>query len=286
MPKIYFKSSNGTIFDLRDFTGCKLKDADFHKYSWGRATTKKQYGEVLDRFTKDAQLYSAKIIFKGTPDQRRQQVEQFHFETERDIANQSVGRIYWNNDYIECYVIDSDTYPSDDNPLWTENEVTFYCPYPFWIEEKVIEITPSEESIISTDKGYRENDNWGYPYPYSYGTSPNVSHFYVDHYAPSDFKLIAYGPFYEMYVNISGNVYNVNYPIRANQYLTIDSRQSTPADRRCFVTSESGIKTNVFDYRNPDYPLFKKIPAGSNLINFVRDYGLQLTLYMERSEPR
>jgi hypothetical protein len=286
MPSIYFQSSNGTRFNLKEFSGCKLKEADFHKYSWGRAVTQKQFGEVLDRFTKDAQLYTAKIIFKGNPAERKAQVEQFHFETERDITNQSIGRIYWGQGYIECYVVDSDTYPSSDNPLWTENDVTFYCPYPFWIEEQVIEVTPSEESIISTDKGYREADNLGYPYPYSYATAPNVSRFYVDHYAPSEFKMIGYGPFYEFYVNIAGNVYNVNYPVRANQYLTIDSRQSTPADRRCFVTSESGIKTNVFDYRNPDYSLFTPIPGGANLINYVRDYGLELTIYKERSEPR
>jgi hypothetical protein len=285
MPKVYFQSSNGTKFDLKAFTGCKMQEANFHKYSWGRASTQKQFGEVLDRFTKDAQLYSAKIIFRGSVEDRREQVEKFHFETERDITQMKFGRIYWGSDYIECFVIDSDTHPGT-SPYETENEVTFYCPYPFWIEEQVIDVRPSEESIISTDKGYRVEDNLGYPYPYSYATAPNTSHFYIDHYAPSDFKLIAYGPFYEMYVNIAGNVYNVNYPVRANQYLTIDSRQSTPADKKCFVTSESGIETNVFDYRNPNYPLFKQIPGGSNLISYIRDYGLELTIFKERSEPR
>lgn len=286
MPKIYYKSSNGTTFDLLEFTGCKLKEANFHKYSWGRATTKKQFGEVIDRFTKDAQLYQAKIIFRGSRAERKAKVEQFHFETERDVANQRVGRIYWNNDYIECYVIDSSTYPSDDNPLWTENDVTFYCPYPFWIEEQSIDISQSASSIRSTDKGYREDDDWGYPYPYSYGTSPNTVSINIDHYADSDFKLVAFGPFYEMYVNIAGNIYNVNYPALTGQYITIDSRQSVPADKRCFLTTAAGNTQNVFDYRNPNYSLFKKIPPGDNLVTFVRDYGIELTIYKERSEPR
>ena len=68
--------------------------------------------------------------------------------------------------------------------------------------------------------------------------------------------------------------------------MVIDSRQSAPADRQCYVVSESGIITNVFNYRHDTESIFKKIPSGDVLINYSRAYGITLTVFKERSEPR
>lgn len=281
MPNVIYENSRGVRYNLLEFSGCKLKEADFHQYSWGTTVAQKQFGEVVDKFTKEAKTFSAKICFRGSRDSRKTQIDNFHFSTEYDITHQKLGRIYWGTCYIEVYVIESDTYPGD-NALETYNDVTFYAPYPFWIEEQKVEITPSQQNAQEGNKGYDDS----YPYPYSYAYAPNVVGVDVDHYADSKFKLIAYGAFDSFNCNIAGNVYDVNYPVRTNQFLTIDSRQNTRADRKCFVTSETGIITNVFDYRNPDHQLFAPIPSGHILINYVRTYGIELTIYKERSEPR
>ena len=280
-----YKSSNGKEFSLLTWEGLKLEKADFHAYKWKKDTTKKTLGEIVNRFTKDSQLYKCTILFKGTPEERQRRIDEFHFCTEYDIAHMTPGRITWGVDYIDGYILESDTKPRNNGVNYAENTISIYCPYPMWIEEQIVNINPArgdEEEGAATDKAY----NPGYPYDYSYAPAPTATHAVIDHYADSDFKLIAYGPFDKLSVTIAGHVYEVNYPIRANQYMVIDSRQSAPADRQCYVVSESGIITNVFNYRHDTESIFKKIPSGDVLINYSRAYGITLTVFKERSEPR
>lgn len=284
MANVTYTSSRGTVFNLLDFDSAKLYKADFHNYSWGKEVVKRQFGEIVNRFTKSAQAYKCTFRFKGAPSVRRTQIEAFHWETEYDICHMEAGTLTWGDTYIKCYMISSDTMPLDNGQTYTENEVTMYCPYPFWIEEQTVEIYPSTESEDDdTAKGYTATK---YGYTYSYCGASTVVYIDTEHYNESDFKMILYGPASEVQWTIDGNVYAVDYALRSNQYMVIDSRQDTPADEQCYVVSENGTKTNVFDYRDPTGgELFKKVPSGEFILNYPRTYGLQLTIFKERSEP-
>lgn len=286
--RLQYVSSNGTSFDMLSWDGLKLKTANFHNYTWGVNASTKQFGVKLNYFTKDAQEYTATIYFKGPYNTRKQIIESFHACTEYDISHETPGRIYWGDDYIECYIKTSKTYPDDKNS-YTVNDISIYCPYPFWIEEQSISINPIEGNAgRETDKGYpRVRTNpISYPYSYSYSVSRNATYMDIDHYADSAFKMIVYGPTSGVNVNIAGNIYKVDHALRSNQYMVIDSRRNTPADKRCYIVSESGLVTNSFNFRDPAYPLFKPIPPGDVIINYARTYGIELTVYKERSEPR
>lgn len=285
---ITYTSSNGTTFELLTFDGLKLEKADFHKYSWGRKVTSRQFGERLNYFTKAAQTYKCTLLFRGAYADRRDKINAFHMATEYDITHQTPGRITWGLDYIDCYIVDSDTAPRDDGSAYTQNQITIYCPNPFWIEEVSTLIMPTTQEVRATDKGYpadRTIPN-SYPYAYSYPFAPNAVFLNVDHYTESPFKLIVYGPCTDVDINISGNIYKVNHQILNNQYMVIDSRNDIPADRRCYIVSESGIITNTFDYRDPQYELLAPVPAGDVIVTFDRTHSAELTLYLERSEPR
>ena len=284
-----YTSSAGVVFDLLSFDGLKTESANYHKYTWDRNTSARQFGERLNYFTKNAQIYSATFLFRGSKASRKAKIDSFHFETERDIVNESPGKITWGSHYIECFIVSSSTEPRDDGGVYTENEVEIYCPYPFWIEEKSISIRPTDTDNphIQTDKGYPSSRSFAYGYPYSYSVDKNAVVFQLgEHYASSNFKMVCWGPASGISINIGGNLYKVDYAIRANQYMVIDSRPLTPANRRAYVVSESGIITNVYDYRDPDYELFKPIPGGNVIINYSRSYGIDLTVYLERSEPK
>lgn len=285
MIRLQYISSNGTAFNLLSWEGLKTQKADFHKYTWGKDVAKKQFGEIVNYFTKTAQSYSATFLFRGNLKTRKNRIEAFHFCTEYDITHQTPGRLYWGDDYIDCFIISSDTRPKDSGEVETENQVTIYCPYPFWIEEQLISITMSGGTGETrlTDKGYTATR---YPYPYSYPTAPNSVYAYIDHYTESNFKMVVYGAADTVDINIAGNIYSVNHSLRNNQYMVIDSRPVTKPDKRCYIVSENGVETNVFDYRSPIYPLFKPIPGGDILITYSRGYGIDLTIYKERSEPR
>lgn len=284
MANVTYTSSRGTVFNLLDFDSAKLYKADFHDYSWGKEVVKRQFGEIVNRFTKTAQSYKCTFRFRGPVTSRRSQIEAFHWETEYDICHMQAGTLTWGETYIKCYMLASDTTPEDNGAAYTENEVTMYCPYPFWISEQVMEIYPSNGADDDeTSKGYTATK---YGYPYSYCGAPTTIYVNTNHYNESDFKMIIYGPAPSVQWNIGGNIYAVDYPLRSNQYMVVDSRQDTPADRQCYVVSEAGVIVNVFDYRDPSNgELFKKIPSGEFIINYPRTYGMQLTIFKERSEP-
>ena len=65
MPNIKYVSSDGVEFNLLSFDSTKLKKADFHKVAWSPETLAKQYGTVINRFTKSAQTYDCTFYFKG-----------------------------------------------------------------------------------------------------------------------------------------------------------------------------------------------------------------------------
>lgn len=289
MINLTYTSSNGTVFDLLSWEGLKTEKANFHKYKWGASVQAERFGEKVVNFTKGSQMYETTFLFRGNAEERRQKIEEFHFCTEYDIAKQTPGKITWGANYIECYITQSDTQPRDDGGTYTENTVSIYCPYPFWIEEQKIRIFPQDKPVpqLETDKGYPEpSTKFSYPYAYSYVAGRTAMAINTRHYDASNFRLVCYGATDAVDINIGGHRYNVNHAIGLREYMVIDSRPNLKADKKCYLVNVKGEEKNVFNYRNPESALFQKIPGGIIIINYNRGYGIELTLFKERSEPR
>lgn len=283
MINVVYVGSSGNVYNLQLSGMIRIKDANFHEYEWEYDATDRRYGVAIDRFTKAAAVYEMEFTIYGGRDTRRDTLKDLHDEFERDVVMQTPGRIVWGDSYIEGYVIQSSTYPDDNLNFRTANKIAFLAPYPFWIQEKSISIEPLDETIVrDIDKKYTADR---YAYPYGYTINPITTWISLDYYTSCDFKLIAYGPFASVYVTVGSNVYNVDYPADISEYMVIDSRSSGNLKGQAYLVRPNGQKINVFDYRNPLYPLFQKIPAGGLRIAYPRTYGIDLTFFMERSEP-
>lgn len=276
---ITYIASSGNEYNLKAENELRIKEANFHNYEWEIEASENRFGVSIDRFAKAPVIYPVTLMFMGTYDQNRANIEALHSDFERDILTQSPGRLVWGKCYIECYARGSSTYP-DENNVWTRNEVEFYCPYPFWIQESFISI-PALGQVPLT-QGEKK-----YSYQYDYAYAPGGNDVYVDlgFYGASDFRLVAYGPFGSLFVTMGGNVYNVAYSADPGDAIVIDTRRHGVQKGEVYHVNPIGDKTNLFDYRNPLYPLFASIPAGPFQISYSRDYGIDLTLYHERSEP-
>lgn len=290
MLNLTYTSSNGTTFNLLTFEGLKLKEANFHDYSWTPEEIKQKFGSIISGFTRSPKQYELVFYFKGSFSSRKQKIEEFHDCTEYDILHQMPGRITWGDDYINGYFINMKTNPVENGSSYTENVATFYAYFPAWIEEKIVEINPQETvpGELPTSKGYplERTIPFSYPYEYSYAYGENATYVNIDHYTENDFKLIAYGPTQLVSIIIAGHLYQINYPLLSNEYMVVDSRRTTKSDRRCYVVKKNGSIVNVFNYRNPDSSIFEPIPPGNFVINYPRAYGIKLTIFIERSEPR
>lgn len=278
MISVIYESSNGKRFDLKA-DPIKIKNANFHNYMWTREIVPMRYGERVQHFSKDSQEYETTLYLRGSLSQVKQILYELHNEFESDIIKQTPGKIWWHNSYIPCFITASSTYPHE-NDVWVCNEITIYCPSPFWIEEKSFSFYPIEEQ---TSYPYLDF-NTDFSYDYSYKPRA-VLPIETGHYAPSSFRMIIHGPCSNPNIIIGGNVYNVNVTIPTGGYLVIDSRQETQIGYQVYLVNENGEISNVFDNRNPDYSILERIPGGTVDLTYPRTYGIDLTLYLERSEP-
>ena len=278
MINVIYESSDGRRFDLKA-DPVRIKNANFHNYAWTREVIDQRFGEKVQRFSKDAQEYETTLYFVGNRDDVRSMLYELHNAFEQDIIQQSPGRLYWHKSYIPCYVTASSTYPHENN-AWVCNDITIYCPSPFWIEEKTFSFFPVEE------QGSYPYLDFDVDFAYDFSYKPRaILPIETGHYAPSSFRMIMHGPCVNPSVTIGGNVYNVNVSVPSGGYLVIDSRPEAPLGWQVYMINAAGVQSNIFDDRNPNYQILERIPGGTVNLEYSRTYGIDLTLYLERSEP-
>ena len=233
----------------------------------------------MNRFKKAALELDVELIFRGKRNQIDNKIDNLRNEFEYDIKNKQVGKLYWNDWYLNIYVIDSSTDEYGNNYL--RNKLKVYAPYPFWIRERTYTIEAKAEETISeeeTDKIY------DYTYKYTYGKR-TINSIQIESSGSVNFRLVVFGTFTVLNLAIGSHVYNVDYAASAGEYMVIDSRDYLDYEKKCYVQKSGGGTENAFDYRNPNYELFSKLEEGRHVIAYHGSGRIELTVFEERSEP-
>ena len=274
MIDLKYIASSGNVYDLKGDDIIRTKTANYHKWKWGVNGTTLQYGIRISDFTKKPAEYTTRLIFSGSYEARRQMINALHEDFELDIRTQTLGRIIWGEYYIDCFIVESSTEPDEGN-VWTRNDITIYCPYPFWIKEDTRQFYPAEVPAGQEFLDYE----YDFDYDYYYGNS-GIAVWQTGFPFESEFKLTVYGPVSNPRVLINNYPYQVNDTLDDEEYLVIDSRNNT-------ITKYTGNSTvNLFDMRDKTNSVFKAIPGGTLRFNWSGAFGFDLTLFEERSEPR
>lgn len=271
---VTYTASDGTVIPFQAEPFTRIKTANYHNWSFDPQTIDRRYGVRVLRFGKQAAAYQARLYFGGSISERKSRIDAFHTEIERDVRNNRAGRLTWGGYYIECFIRSSSTYPEG---YYTANDIEVYAPYPFWIEPAEYHFFPKDD----TEETYPWLD---YSYGYDYDYTPNTDGIsYVMSNAPSDsqFRLIFFGAAVDPYVYIGGTRYGMNTTLSAGEYIVIDSLASTVLRH-----TSSGAVLNAFNDRDKTgESIFTPIPAGRSDIFWSGNFGIDLIIYQERSEP-
>lgn len=265
------------MIDLLSFP-VRVKDAVFHSYSWGYDGEGQQFGTKITRFRKDPIEYEATIIIRGSVDSRKDTLDQFLESTEYDIINKSPGKLIIGDYYINAYMTSSSTAPYEGAD-WTQKDVVFLCPYPFWIKEESKSFPP-----VSNTGSQETFLDYEYDYDYDFTLPPIGNTIWsVDHYAPCEFLMTVFGQCVDPRILINGSPYQVYTTLAPGEYMQIDSRKNS-------ITKilTNGTRQSLYDLR-PKYPnpsVFSPITPGNIAIQWPGSFGFDLTLYLERSEPK
>lgn len=268
-----YESSNGNIFDLKAVP-LRARTADFHDYSWTPQAVRLQYGDKLTRFDKPSATYRMKLDVSGTLDERKKALNRLHEAFDYDVWHQTPGKILHGDYYINGFVTMSKT---GYHEPYTENEITIYCPNPFWVKESVYKFKQHEPvPQMYLDFPHR----YAYDY-YSELASDTVIN--VSSVIDADFRIRFYYFYHPMsvkvlldgiwrYIGISG--------LDAYDVIEFDSASKT------IFLYQDGEKINIFDKRaKGSVSVFTPLKPGLVPVSWDRQFDFDLTIYERRSEP-
>ena len=273
---ITYESSRGNNYELTASAIHTNRDSDFHRYSWEADVTSLQYGEKVNRFEKKALELDVELIFKGK--NKDSVIDALRNEFEYDLKTKNVGKLYWNDWYLNIYVIDSSIKEWSNN--FIRNKLKVYAPYPFWIRERTYNITGEEEAASNDLTG----KTYDYTYSYTYGKR-RINSIEIESSGSVNFRLNVFGTFNSLNLAIGNHVYDIDYSAGPNEFITVDSRNYLDYEKKCYLQKNSGEVVNVFDYRNPKYELFSKLESGRQVVSYHGSGKIILTIFEERSEP-
>ena len=283
--ELLYENSAGEVIDLRQEPIWAQELETILSAKWDYATQSAQYGTGrISEFYRGTQEKSLKLAVMADDQASLDAiVDRLMGIVEHDIRHKQPGRLWRYGSYMNCYIIAHEYAEYEELYDATDWTVKIVAEDPVWIEEETISIGILDTSSMTDGKQYSDTL---YCYPYKYiDTETSVKH-EIDHYAPFDFRMIAYGPAAEVNVTINGHQYYVNYAVETGEIMIIDSREAVPPEKHAYIVRSDGTEVNVFNFRSASSLLLQKIEPGHLVINYSRLYGIDLTLYKRRATPR
>lgn len=258
------------------FIRARIKKAGFYDYKWKPKETELENGVKISGFTKEKAEYTLILDFIGSEQERAENSNKFFELTEADVLGKTPGTLKLNNYCINCFVIENKSGGRDTRTRMVQRETKIIAPYPFWFTEQTHVFYPG----AGQDAGYLE---FPFDIPFDLmGDAAGSGNINLEHYAACNFLITIYGPCTTPRIVIGNNTYEVKTKLDAGEYLQIDSRDGT-----VIRTRASGLKVNEFENRNSGAgSVFEKIQPGHNLVSWNGSFGFDITVYIERSEPR
>lgn len=280
MMELYYLS--GTGGEKLDLMGSQYRAniQDLLQYEWDYETSD-NVGRNGGRITEMKRSVATKSITISVMGSSREAyteaLNRYLRITEQDVRNLTPGRLYLGENYLTCY-LSASQYDTvfDPGVTFARKAVTLVSEYPFWRIEETTRYLPDDRETESAE--YLD-----YPYDYAYDYLYDLSgarQLINDHYASSDFVMTVYGPAVNPTVYIAGHKYMVATVLYDGDYMVIDSAAKT-----VIRIAADGTSENLFNCREKDSEIFEKILPGNNTVIFNQEFGFDLTLYRERSEP-
>ncbi len=307
LEKLTFKNNEGTTFVSGD-GDIYANYSDLHDYLWNYETTDT---DKISQFTRGVVKKKLPLVILCSSEKSGISVRNKLMEiADKDVLTQSPGKIYINDYYLECYIIGSTKsnylYSKQymeieltiltDNPVWTKESTTSFYATTKGTEGETIDpiesgtmyegetltkpyiqtdypydyLRPSDYSIL-----YAERD-----YPYEFYSAYGKQVIENDSYKASNFEMVIYGYVANPSILIGDHIYTVETTIYEGERVVINSRNKT-----IIKIDAYGNETNIYNSRGKEYSVFQTIPTGTTIVSWSGDWGFDITLYNERSEP-
>ena len=272
LEQLIYKNHVNEVFEFGK-DGIFVNTNDLHDYEW--TVTKK--GNKIASLTYAVTKRKLPIVIMCDTEEKAVAAKNRLLEVaEKDVLAMQHGRIIIGDYYFKCFVTKSEKKEYLTSKRYMHLTLTLTTDFPFWVKESSLSFNVSNEadgSGVFLD----------YPFDYAFDFYNGMSNQTLNNtgFVASNFRMIIYGACTNPTINIADHAYQVNCAVGEGEYLTIDS-----SSKKIFLTSNDGTVTNKFNSRNRNSYVFEKIPVGENVVTWDGDYGFQVILLEERSEPK
>ena len=196
--------------------------------------------------------------------------------TEKDVLALKHGQIIIGDYYFRCFVTKSQKKDYLTTKRYMTVTLTLTSDFPYWVKE-----TTHTFRKLGEDQSGGKNLDFAHDYPFDFSSGMGNEKLNNTGFVGTNFRLTLYGPCLDPGVYINGHLYQVFCELYQGDYLTIDS-----ITKKITKIANDGTVSNLFNLRNRDSYIFEKIPPGQNTVIWDGDFGVDVTLLEERSEPR
>lgn len=197
---------------------------------------------------------------------------------EKDVLAKKHGKIIIGNYYMKCYITGSKKSDYLMNKRVMILKLTVVTDSPAWVKEST-NIFRRMNSAVVEDAG--QNLNYPHDYPHDYASELTNQKLVNEDFVATNFRMIIYGPCVEPKIYVGEHLYSVSTSLMSSEHLIVDSSAKT-----IVLVQSNGEQVNCFNDRNRDSYVFEKIPSGANMVTWEGDFGFDVTLLEERSEPK
>lgn len=302
----YISGVNQKEFILNQKYEIAIKECNPYDVAWSYDAIENQYGVTIKKFKKDPISLEFVFKFRGSMKTIRENLDAFFGEAETDIYHVLPGKVYVGTEYLEGYFIEQKTEPTQEFYGFKKTAL-FFAPYPFWVRETPysflaeaadpITILPGEEEPepeITMEQGIMLSE---FPFDFTVKEGKKTKGMFDlptdfkrvrgtrminnESYLPCHFRMTVYGPVTDPEIVIANHIYKVETTVFSDERLVIDSRNNT-----VIKIGRLGEETDLYNSRYKLQSVFSKIPSGQQTVTWPGGYGIDITLFDERSEPR
>lgn len=196
---------------------------------------------------------------------------------EKDVLANQHGRFIIGDYYMKCFVVGS----KKSDYLYSNQSIklklTIATDFPVWVKESTTVFRRSDSAFATDETGL----DYPFDYPFDYASEFANRRIVNDDFVSTNFRMIIYGPCTAPTVYVGGHGYMVKKDVQLYEHIIIDSSAKTIE-----LVRSNGEKVNCFNDRSRESYVFEKIPSGESAVTWEGNFGFDLTLLEERSEPK
>ena len=203
-------------------------------------------------------------------------LNRLHNITEYDVRQKTPGKLWLNQQYISCYVINSEIVTKSKHMFFVTKRLTILPTIPYWCMNVTKNFIKGGASGTSP---YGKKYNGRYPYKYGTGYSQTMLDNTVGSWE-TPMIITIYGPAINPSLTIGGKIYALQTSLAANERAIIDQLH-----KKIYKIGTTGGKSNLFNTRDKTHDIFQYAPIGMVSVLYNGDYSFDITLIHQRSEP-